>query len=183
MPQAKKKAKKVVAASSDDLAPDDPLEVTMEDVEELGEAAGEPGEASALGFGIAGAVHKEKGEPVSKFKFQATDADIKDKMPEACQPPYIKLRQDRLFKSEFQATYHHLLESAIIALPSDKVDSLPPQYKACTRTVKYGHKATQRQEDVALEQCLRWAWGKHQHFWGPQATRPDWTIVVADLDD
>ena len=75
-----------------------------------------------------------------------------------------------------------MVESAVIALRSDKIDSLPAEYLTCSRTVKYGHKATQRQEDVALEKCLRWAWGKHQHFWGPESKRPDWTIVVADAD-
>ena len=43
---------------------------------------------------------------------------IKDKMPEACQPPCIKLRQDKLFRFEFQATYNHVLESSVIALPT-----------------------------------------------------------------
>ena len=103
-------------------------------------------------------------------------------MPDACKPPYIKLRQDMLFKFEFQATYSHVLESAIIALPADKISTLPVQYKSCTKTAKYGHKATQRQENIALEQCLRWAWGKHQHFWGPAAKRPEWTIQAPDLD-
>ena len=74
-----------------------------------------------MDFGVSGGVNKEKGDPVSKSKYQATDADIKAKMPEACQPPYM---QDTLFKFEVQATYSHVLESGIIALPLDKISFL-----------------------------------------------------------
>ena len=71
-----------------------------------------------MDFGVSGGVNKETGDPVSKSKYQATDADIKAKMPEACQHPYM---QDTLFKFEFQATYSHVLESSIIALQFDKI--------------------------------------------------------------
>ena len=100
----------------------------MEDVEELCKAADELGDASdstvrnlGVDFGVSGGVNKEKGDLVSKSKHQAIDADIKAKMPEACQPPYM---QDTLFKFESQATYSHVLESSIIALPFHKISFL-----------------------------------------------------------
>ena len=110
-----------------------------------------------------------------------TEDEYKSLMPEACQPSWISIRKDCIFKHMFQAQYDHEHMDALDDLDIIKWESLPRELRGKTKNAVFGESATDLQQEKALERVLRWAWSKHHHFWGIE--RPAWTTrVEGDLD-
>ena len=179
-PKCAKKAKKSTAPEAVHELVDGPAEDEEGKMDlDFDEVEGPAVSGVAAASGLAASVPSA---PMHAPKLQHTEDKYKTLMPEACQPKYINIRLDTIHKHLWQVTYHHDMPAAVETLPLHKLDTLPPEYKGFTKNACFGKDATDLQLQKGLEKCLRWAWGKHKHFWGIE--RPAWTIAVhGELDD